>query len=156
MGCFYLQKPIVDIPARAILSLIRSATYLIKFSTTSSSDKNFTELFAVSQPLSDALGKISWKIVVVGSCYRWFHGKLVFFRNLFSTHSSRPLLVYPRIGEQDCNFYLLFIARQISWCIYFLMCSRSWREADGEQRILKERGIAYSCGWIANKSEFFF
>ena len=54
-----------------------------------SSDKNFTELFAVSQLLSDTLRRISWKIVVVGSCYRWFHGKLVFFRNLFSTH---PLL----------------------------------------------------------------
>ena len=76
-------KGIFDIPARTISGPIRSATYLIKFSAASSSDKNFTELFAVSQPLSDTLGKISWKIVVVGSCYRWFRGNLCFSETYF-------------------------------------------------------------------------
>lgn len=129
MGCFYLQKPIFDIPARAILSPIRSATYLIKFSATSSSDKNFTGLFAVSQLLSDTLRKISWKIVVVGSCYRWFRGNLCFSETYFPPASPPRLSVYPRIGKKDCN---LSFTRCWSFllpetCVYFfLISSRPW------------------------------
>ena len=92
-----------DISAWIILGPMRQATYLINFYATCC--RRTKSLWRFSQLLSDTRRKISWKIVVVGSCYRWFRRNLCFSETYFPP--TRLVCQFIREFAKDINILIL-------------------------------------------------